>query len=220
MNRQRHALLVENYQRYLADGESGSFVRQTTQRYTVGTLERLAEFGPRDARRAAALSLGLIADYRSNATLGKCLSDSDRGVRLLAENAIRDIWCRDGTVGHRRILNNIIRLNGAGQFETVIRQATKLIEEVPWFAECWNQRAIAYFQASAFRDSANDCQQTLELNPYHYGAAVGMGQCYLELNDGWAALECFRRALRLNSGLEAVRMQVDHLQRALEEPKD
>jgi len=220
MNRQRHALLVENYQRYLTDGESGSFVRQTTQRYTVGTLERLAEFGPRDARRAAALSLGLIADYRSNATLGKCLSDSDRGVRLLAENGIRNIWCRDGTVGHRRILNNIIRLNGAGQFETVIRQATKLIEEVPWFAECWNQRAIAYFQACEFRDSANDCQQTLELNPYHYGAAVGMGQCYLELNDGRAALECFRRALRLNSGLEAVRIQVDHLQRALEEPKD
>jgi tetratricopeptide (TPR) repeat protein len=220
MNRQQHALLVENYQRYLVDGESGSFVRATTQRYTVGTLERLALYGPRDARRAAALSLGLIADYQSNATLGKCLSDSDRGVRLLAENGIRDLWVRDGTVGHRRILINLVRLNCAGQFESVIRKATKLIEEVPWFAESWNQRAIAYFQACEFRDSANDCQQTLELNPYHYGAAVGMGQCYLELNDGWAALECFRRALRLNPGLEAVRLQVDHLQRALEEPKD
>ncbi len=220
MNRQQHALLVENYQRYLADGESGSFVRTTTQRYTVATLERLALYGPRDARRAATLSLGLIADYRSNATLGKCLSDSDRGVRLLAENGIRDVWCRDGTVGHRRILSNLIRLNCAGQFETVIRLATQLIEEVPGYAESWNQRAIAYFQACEFRNSANDCQQALELNPYHYGAAVGMGQCYLELNDGWAALECFRRALRLNPELEAVRLQVDHLQRALEEPKD
>jgi len=220
MNRQQHALLVEHYQRYLATGESGAFVRQTALRYTIGTLERLAQFGPRDARRAATLALGLIADYQSNSTLGKCLSDVDRGVRLLAENGIRDLWCRDGTVDQRRQLNKIIRLNCAGQFETVIHQATRLIEEVPWFAEGWNQRAIAYFQACDFRNSANDCQQTLELNPYHFGAAVGMGQCYLELNDGWAALECFRRALRLNPALEAVRVQVDHLHRALEEPKD
>ncbi len=220
MNRQQHALLVENYQRYLASGDSGAFVRQTATRYTIGTLERLAQFGPRDARRAATLALGLIADFASNATLGKSLSDEDRGVRLLAENGIRDLWYRDGTVDHRRRLNNLIRLNCAGQFEKVIRQATALIEEVPWFAEGWNQRAIAYFQACDFRNSANDCQQTLELNPYHFGAAVGMGQCYLELNDGWAALECFRRAIRLNPGLESVRLQIDHLQRALEEPKD
>jgi len=220
MNRQQHALLVEHYQRYLANGESGAFVHETAARYTIGTLERLAQFGPRDARRAATLALGLIADFGSNATLGKCLSDSDRGVRLLAENGIRDLWCRDGTADHRRVLTNLIRLNCAGQFEMVIRRATELIDEVPWFAEGWNQRGIAYFQACEFRNSANDCQQTLELNPYHFGAAVGMGQCYLELNDGWAALECFRRALRLNPGLEAVRIQVDHLQRALEEPKD
>ncbi len=220
MKRQQHALLVENYQRYLATGESGAFVSQTADRYTLGTLERLAAFGARDARRAATLALGLMADFSSNATLGKALTDGDRGVRLLAENGIRDLWYRDGTVEHRWRLQDIIRRNGAGQCDTVIRLATELIEEVPWFAEAWNQRAIAYFQGCEFRNSANDCQQTLELNPYHFGAAVGMGQCYLELNDGWAALECFRRAVRLNPSLEAVRMQIDHLHRALEEPKD
>ena len=80
----------------------------------------------------------------------------------------------------------------------------------------WNQRAIAYFHLRRCDESANDCHQTLELNPYHFGAADGMAHCYLEMNDAFAALECFRRALRLNPDMEGVRVQVEYLQRSLE----
>jgi hypothetical protein len=37
------------------------------------------------------------------------------------------------------------------------------------------------------------------------------------MQEGFAALECFRRALRLNPDLEDVRVQVDYLARTLEE---
>jgi len=80
----------------------------------------------------------------------------------------------------------------------------------------WNQRAIACFELDLFEDAANDCQQTLELNAYHFAAAAGMAHCYLELNDAFAALECFRRALRINPDLEGIRAQVAYLQRTLE----
>ena len=30
-----------------------------------------------------------------------------------------------------------------------------------------------------YEQSIHDCRQTLEINPYHFGAAAGMGQCYL-----------------------------------------
>jgi len=205
------------YQRYLNHEESATFITAVAARYTIGTLERLAEFGQRTSRRAATMALGFLGDYRSNDVMGRRLSDEDRGVRMLAENSIRELWYRDGNATQRQTLQVIIRLNNAERSAAVAtRLATELIEEAPYFAEAWNQRAIAHFQRGQFDDSANDCLQTLELNPYQFASAVGMGQCYLEMNEPQPALDCFRRALNLNPCLEDVRAQVTYLERALE----
>ncbi len=209
-------ILVRFYRRYLNTEDSAAFIKSVSQQYAPASLERLAEYGPRIPRRAAALAIGFLGGYESNATLGRALHDEDRGVRLLAETGIRQLWTRDGSDNQRRQLKAVMRLNVAEQFETVIAEGSKLIENAPGFAEAWNQRAIAYFNLRRYEDSANDCHQTLELNPYHFGAAVGMAHCYLEMNDALAALECFRRALKLNPDMEGVRVQVDYLERSLE----
>jgi cytochrome c-type biogenesis protein CcmH/NrfG len=44
-----------------------------------------------------------------------------------------------------------------------------------------------------------------------------MGQAYLQLENPVSALECFRRALRLNPDLERVRVQVVRLTRMVED---
>ena len=85
------------------------------------------------------------------------------------------------------------------------------------FAEAWNQRAIAFFSLGKYVESIRDCHQTLEVNPYHFAAAAGMGQAYLQLGNHVSALECFRRALRLNPSLEGVRVQIDRLSRMIED---
>lgn len=213
---ERYPTLETLYQRYLSDQASANFVQAVSSTYTVATLERLAEYGQRNSRRAATMALGFLGDYASNQTMGRRLSDEDRGVRILAENGIRELWIRDGSEAQRQSLQVIIRLNNSQQPLPAERRASELIEEAPFFAEAWNQRAIALFQRGRFDESANDCCQTLELNPYHFGAAVGMGQCYLELNDPVGALDSFRRALKLHPGLEDVRAQVSYLERALE----
>jgi tetratricopeptide (TPR) repeat protein len=212
----RHPCLNRLYHRYLTDENSAAFIKAVSGRYTLATLQRLAHRGGRSTRRAAVLSLGFLAGYESNAVLGRALHDRDRGVRMLAENAIRDVWFRAGSESQRQQLAILARLNGSRQFDTAAELAGELIDEAPWLAEAWNQRAIAYFHLARYEDSANDCQQTLEMNPYHFGAAVGMAHCYLEMNDAFAALDNFRRALRLNPSLETVRAQVDYLQRSLE----
>ncbi len=169
------------------------------------------------ARRAAAaaLALGLIGGYDSNGALGRALTDSDRGVRTLAEDGIRSVWCRAGSTAQQQRLNAIIRLNAKKQFTTAVARATDLLREAPWYAEAYNQRAVAHFGLRHFVESIGDCREALELNPYHFGAAAGMGQCYLQLGNAASALECFRRALRLNPGLEGVRASVQHLERTL-----
>lgn len=203
------------YHQYLVDQDNPRFSRQVSKRYTIGTLERLCAAGDRMARRAAVLALGLLGDYNSNSTLGRALHDADRGVRMLAESGIRHLWCRIGTSGHREQLETIIEFNATQRFDEAISRATRLIEQAPWLPESWNQRALALFNIGRYAESIHDCTQTLEINPYHFGAATGMGQCHLKLNHRPQALECFRRALKLNPNLEGVRAHVLYLQRTL-----
>ena len=213
----RHPVLTELYEQFLADEDAAAFVHRVAQRYNPATLERLATRGSRLVRRAGVLALGYLAQFESNATLGRALSDSDRGVRLLAENAIRSVWVRAGREEQRREINAIIALNTTKCYAEARIRACRLIAGAAWFAEAWNQRAIANYCTKRYEESIQDCQQALELNPYHFGAAAGMGQCYLKLGGQAMALEAFRRALRINPNLEGVRANVVYLERALEE---
>lgn len=207
------------YQRYLVDPDDVQFAKRVSESYTIGTLQRLADRGSRLTRRAAVLALGILADYESNAVLGRALLDEDRAVRTLAENGLRALWCRAGNAVQRLQLAKVVGLNVAGHYAEAIVRASALVDEAPWFAEAWNQRAIAYFSSGRYADSVRDCRQTLEINPYHFGAAAGMGQCYLELKQPRLALESFRRALRLNPNLEGVRAHVVALERTWDKKK-
>lgn len=204
------------YEEYLDHQDSAGFLRKVAKVYTTGTLERLAAHGHRQVRRAAVLALGFLGDYEVNATLGRALVDDDRTVRVLAENAIRSVWNRAGNDTHRQQLAMILRMNASRHYAEAIRRATVLIEQAPWLAEAWNQRATARLHHAEFSEAIRDAHQALEINPYHFVAAATMGQAYLELGNRVSALEAFRRALRLNPNLEGIRAQVVRLARMVE----
>jgi tetratricopeptide (TPR) repeat protein len=205
------------YEKYLASQDTADFIREVAAVYSQGTLQRLAEHDAAKVRRAAVLALGFLGDYEVNATLGRALQDEDRTVRTIAEHGIRKVWTRSGDLRQRRVLAAVIRLNAAQHFAAAIRRASELLKDAPWLAEAWNQRAIAHFSLKHYDEAIHDCRQALEINPYHFAAAAGMGQAYLERGNTTAALESFRRALRLNPDLEAVRVQVARLVRRIEE---
>jgi tetratricopeptide (TPR) repeat protein len=212
----RNPVLMELYDQFLADEDSASFIHRVNLRYNQATLVRLATHGHRYVRRAAFLSLGYLGDYSANAVMGTGLHDLDRGVRLLAENGIRSIWCRAGSEDERREISAIIALNTTKDHREALRRSEKMIRQIPWFAEGWNQNAIALYCLDRYDDSIESCRQALEINPYHFGAAAGMGQCYLKLSMQSLALESFRRALKLNPNLEGVRANVVYLEKMLE----
>jgi tetratricopeptide (TPR) repeat protein len=210
-------LILDLYEKYLDNQDSVAFVNQVSQHYAQGTLQRLTLNGIREIRRAAVLALGFLGDYESNHPLGRAMLDEDRTVRTLAENGLRSVWSRMGGEKERREIAIITRLNDARQYKEVVRRATKLIEQAPWFAEAWNQRAVAFYALGRFADAIRDCHEALEINPYHFVAAACMGQAYLELENPVSALESFRRSLRLNPDLEGVRAQVIRLARLVDE---
>lgn len=209
--------LLNLYRQYLDNQDSAGFISKVSKTYTSGTLERLTQSPSRDIRRAAILALGFVGDYSANHAIGRALLDDDRTVRTLAENGIRSVWTRAGSEEERQQLGIIMRLNAAQQYKEAIVRATELIEKAPWFAEAWNQRAVAQYNMGRYAEAIRDCHQALEINPYHFVAATNMGQAYVELENHVSALESFRRALRLNPDLEGIRAQVVRLARMVED---
>lgn len=49
------------------------------------------------------------------------------------------------------------------------------------------------------------------MQPYHFGAASGMGLCYLKLAEPDAALEAFEEALRINPAMNSITKFVKEL---------
>ena len=214
----RPPFLLVLYQQYLTHQDSACFVREVLCLYTTGTLQRLARHACREVRRAAVLSLGFVSDYGANHTLGCALLDDDRTVRTLAENGIR-------TVRREQAMKQNARSSApsSGSMQPDCHRKPSPGDEADragaWFAEAWHQRAVAYVTLGRLVESIRDCHQALEINPYHFVAATSMGQAYLQLENPVSALECFRRALRLNPDLEGVRAQVVRLTRMVEDSR-
>jgi tetratricopeptide (TPR) repeat protein len=213
----KYAKLDRLYHQYLSDENSAAFIRSVAQHYNLGTLERLAIYGQRISRRASILALGFLGDYSHNEILGNALHDRDRAVRLLGDHGIRQLWFRvnDNVVRHR--LGHLARLNQRGRFHDALPVASEIIGDDPTVAEAFNQRAVAYYALESFADAAMDCQIALELNPFHFPAAMTEAHCHMQLEDGAQALVTFRRALAIYPDLENVRAQVQQLERSLGE---
>lgn len=210
-------LLAYRYERYLEDQDIGSFLRSVTESYTIGSLERIVQIGDSTTRRGAVLALGRLASYSSNTVVGRALVDRDRGVRTLAENAIRHLWMRIGSPSQQRHLTAISEHLEEQQYDRAAQLATALLDDAPWIAQGWYFRGKAFFHLGQPEAATRDCHQALEVNSYHFLAASVMGQAFLQIEDHLAALDAFRRALRLNPNMEEVRAQVIHLQRLLKE---
>jgi len=93
-------------------------------------------------------------------------------------------------------------------FKSSIRLLDKLVAHAPKFAEAWNQRAIALYLVADYDASLRDINQTLALEPRHFGAMAGRGQVYLHLNEHELALNAFQAALEWNPWMANVRSYV------------
>ena len=204
--------LTTLYLVYLQKHDTRSFINQVMECYDESTLIRLTGSVNVETRRAAALVLGFVGTYQeANAALGRLLKDRDRSVRLIVESSLKLIWSRDGSEEQRQELYAIMRLISAQQFGEAVSRANILLDEFPLYVEARNQRAIALFALKKFEESIEDSRIVLDLNPYHFGAAIGMGHAYIQLQDKPAAIECFERALSINPNLESICRHLERL---------
>jgi len=196
------------------------FKRSVEARYYPATLERLLHAQVPEVRQAAILALGMIGTIQTNVSLAKNLHDEDPIARSLTEQALRSIWLRADSVENNRELHRLMELvANEGNSEEILGGFEKLIHKAPRFAEAYNQRAIFHFVRGDYSKAIRDCEKVLRLNPHHFGAAAGMGQCFMKQKKLRAALRIYRRANRINPNLAKIRETILSLERMLGEDK-
>jgi tetratricopeptide (TPR) repeat protein len=190
-----------------------AFGDQVAERYTEGTLLRLLAYGDTKARRAASLALGLVGGMESNPGLAAALRDGDKLVRKFAADAMWEVWLRGGTVEQNKKLRQAVGQTDPGRSLAAL---DALVRTAPDFAEAYNQRAIIHYRRGEYARGIADCEVVLRLNPHHFGAAAGMGQCYVRLNKPRAAVRAFQQALDINPELDDLKATITALKRVIE----
>jgi tetratricopeptide (TPR) repeat protein len=218
-------LLVEYYQQ-IPEGRSAAkpkltrregvevFKHRVAERYNEGTLLRLLAHGDDESRRAALFALGLLGTMNACPGIAACLHNEEREIAQLAADTLWTLWFRADSPANNQELQRLVRLRDRGQ---TLAGIDALIQRGPDFAEAYNQRAILYFRQKKFERSIADCQKALKLNPFHFGAQAGLGQCYMQMKKHRAALKAFRAALRLNPHMDGVAETIRALENALGE---
>jgi len=196
----------------------GRFKRAVETKYNEATLERLLHAGHSEVRQAAVLALGILGTIKVNANLATRLHDEDPTVCQLATDAMWSIWFRADAAENNAELKRLSGLKDTDAApQEILAGLDALIRKAPRFAEAYNQRAILLFRLGEYSRSVADCEKALRLNPYHFVAASGMGQCFMKQRKFRAALRCYRKANRINPGLEGVKQVIASLERILGE---
>lgn len=134
-------------------------------------------------------------DDRTLEVLLQSLKQEDEYQRELATAALWQRWFyQKGEAGNQR-LKDAQTLVEEGRLDTAEALLSSLVLELPDFAEAWNRRAVLYYVQQRYLEALADCQQVIELVPYHFGALHGLGLCHAGLNQYEEAIQAFRRAL-------------------------
>lgn len=197
-------LLVRYVNKFLEHRDVERLHDQVCRKYTTGTLCRLLRSKDVRLRRSASLALGLTGESGCQSELIDALHDEDEVVREWSEKSLWLVWFRSSDDQHNLQLQSVAYSIARDRPAIAVDEASTLIKVAPNFAEAYNQRAIAYWRLGMWDDAIEDCRQTLSLNPDHFGASAGLGQCFLQKGDLDQAVDCFERALEINPNLDGI----------------
>ncbi len=140
------------------------------------------------------------------------LAEADESDKKRIEREIWAEWSKSGSAAMDLLLERGRAAMQAGDTAAAIEHLTALTDHAPDFAEGWNARATAYFQAGQYGPSIADIGRTLTLNPRHFGALSGLGMIFEQLGEKTRALDAYKAALAIHPGLQGVKASVERLE--------
>jgi len=185
---------------------------------TLSREEALAQLDSRDSseRREGLARLAEVGTAEDVPYMLQRLHDHEPLVRGMAEQALWGLWLRSTDRTVNRLFQSSIQMIRQREIEEAIETLDEIISYEPGFAEAWNKRGDAYSHLGDYDRALADYQQTIRLNPYHFGAMQSCGEIWLERSDARRSAEYFRRALDLNPNLIQVAIILYTLEERLE----
>jgi tetratricopeptide (TPR) repeat protein len=207
--------LAAAYRRYLTTADSPKFAAEVDASYSAATLAALLSRGDVELRRAAALSLGTLGDHDSIEFLGRSLCDSDRGVRLAADDSFRALLVRDAAPLHHQQLLQVMHLNDGYEYAGALAPTMILVDQAPLYAEAHHQLGICWHGLENFEQAAAAYSACLWNCRFHYPAWQGLARCRTVLGDKSGALAALHRCVEICPDMESARVQIRVLERSL-----
>ena len=82
--------------------------------------------------------------------------------------------------------------------ENAIDLFSKVIVEIPDFAEGWNKRATVRFLLGDFYGSLKDIEEVLKRQPRHFGAISGSGLIHIHNSNFLEAYKSYKKLIEID----------------------
>lgn len=207
---------VSKVQPALAGQDWSGLLTILKENWSIDQMLHFLECEDADARKVAALAIGLLGQSCALPELSRKLHDRDPMVIKMAEHAMWQIFFRGGCEEANHCCARGAEALNKQDIDCAIVHLNRAIELAPRFAEAYNQRAIAFYLSDRFEDSIGDCLKVIELMPLHFGAWSGLGHSYLALGKMGEALNAYSEAVRINPHLECVAELVQELREKID----
>lgn len=127
------------------------------------------------------------------------------------EDMIWEIWMDGGSDETNTMMKRGCRFLQNENYDSAIRVFSRMIRRNGTYSEAWNKRATAYYLRGDFKRAIGDIEQTLRIEPRHFGALSGMASIYLVIGDHWGALKALNRLYDIRPNQTGLSEQISDL---------
>ena len=126
--------------------------------------------------------------------------------------AIERVWLRSGSDTADLLMTRAVAAMAGDDYKTAESLLDSIVSLEPEWAEGWNKRAMARFQADNLDGAMSDLEHALKIEPRHFVALAGLGAILHKSGLDKRALDAYRRALDLYPQQPDIRKSVEKLQ--------
>lgn len=123
-------------------------------------------------------------------------AQNERSAARIASR-ITEEWTNSGSANIDLMMGWSKKAMDEQKFDVALDFLDQVVVMRPDFAEGWNRRATVHFLMQNFAKSMADIEQTLELEPRHFGAISGMAQIFKVRGNKQMAFEAYQRVLEI-----------------------
>ncbi|RFC67774.1 MULTISPECIES: tetratricopeptide repeat protein [Mesorhizobium] len=123
-------------------------------------------------------------------------AQNERSAARIASRIMEE-WTNSGSASIDLMMGWSKKAMEEQKFDIALDFLDQVVAMRPDYAEGWNRRATVHFMMQNYAKSMADIEQTLELEPRHFGAIAGMAQIFKARGNKQMAFDAYQRVLEI-----------------------